>query len=176
MINARPTEWRNTFGHMPATDLVSRHCNPPACQLRNKASRHCETKHLKEQYNLSWQMQRRGRLKALRLSVQTIDGLSFTNELVHIWTFNLKPGSKSSFVPCDCLRFGCFGRDPKGVFPTHRSTVNMPDKQAQRFDHLCIPWLISMKSCSHANMMAAHRVANICKKRPTESGTLGRIT
>ena len=36
LINARPTEWRDTFGHMPATQLVSRHCNPPHASYATK--------------------------------------------------------------------------------------------------------------------------------------------
>ena len=36
LTNARPTEWRDTFGHMPATQLVSRHCNPPHASYATK--------------------------------------------------------------------------------------------------------------------------------------------
>ena len=36
LINARPTEWRDTFGHMPATQLVPRHCNPPHASYATK--------------------------------------------------------------------------------------------------------------------------------------------
>ena len=36
LINARPAEWRDTFGHMPATQPVSRHCDPPQASYATK--------------------------------------------------------------------------------------------------------------------------------------------
>ena len=124
LINARPTEWRNTFGHMPATHLVSRHCNPPACQLRNKASRHCGTKHLKEPvffHNLRVSLKGS---KPCHIWFRLLTAISFQRISAHLclWPFSW---SDSNSLNGDKGRTAVQG----GNFSTHRPTSNMQKRK-----------------------------------------------
>ena len=54
MVNARPKEWRNTFRWQSSYTTSVQELPPPACQLHDKASRHCGKFKKPERNRQSW--------------------------------------------------------------------------------------------------------------------------